>query len=150
MSENAIEIRSSGEADKASWRLLFDGYARFYKMPMTDGGAATVWAWLQDPSHVLQGLLAHRSGDVVGLAHFRAMPSPLRGVEVGFLDDLFVAPEARGDKVAEALFTTMGEEGRRRGWPFIRWLTADDNYRARGLYDRVAHKTGWNTYQMDL
>ena len=31
-----------------------------------------------------------------------------------------------------------------------RWITADDNYRARTLYDRVAKKTAWNTYEITL
>jgi hypothetical protein len=31
----------------------------------------------------------------------------------------------------------------------IRWTTADDNYRARGVYDRLATRTTWITYDMD-
>jgi hypothetical protein len=40
------------------------------------------------------------------------------------------------------------EIAKKRGWPKIRWITADDNYRARTLYDRVAMKTQWNTYEI--
>ena len=39
---------------------------------------------------------------------------------------------------------------RARGWTVIRWITAEDNYRARGLYDRVADKTKWATYDIKL
>ncbi len=42
-------------------------------------------------------------GGLVGLAHYRAMPSPLRRVNVGFLDDLFVAPASRGGNIGGAL-----------------------------------------------
>jgi hypothetical protein len=31
----------------------------------------------------------------------------------------------------------------------VRWLTADNNYRARGLYDRCATRTHWITYEME-
>ena len=30
----------------------------------------------------------------------------------------------------------------------VRWITAEDNYRARGLYDKVAQRTSWLTYDM--
>jgi hypothetical protein len=34
-------------------------------------------------------------------------------------------------------------------WTKIRWITRDDNYRARALYDKVATKTNWTMYEMD-
>jgi hypothetical protein len=30
----------------------------------------------------------------------------------------------------------------------VRWITAEDNARARRLYDRVAQKTHWVTYEI--
>ena len=35
-----------------------------------------------------------------------------------------------------------------RNWAFIRWITADNNARARTLYDRVSRKTDWVLYEM--
>ena len=32
----------------------------------------------------------------------------------------------------------------------IRWITAEDNYRGRAVYDRVAVKTKWLTYEIKL
>ena len=72
------------------------------------------------------------------------------GALVGFLDDLFVAPDARGRGVVEALYESLGDLARERGWPFVRWMTAEDNDRARAVYDRVSEKTGWVTYQMTV
>jgi GNAT superfamily N-acetyltransferase len=146
-----ISISAPQSADYAGWRRLYQDYATFYKMPMDDAIAGRVWAWLLDPAYPLEALLARSAaGAVVGLAHFRPMPRPLTGTTAGFLDDLFVAPELRGRRVADGLIAAMAELGRARGWTVIRWLTADDNYRARGVYDRVAKRTMWITYQMDL
>ena len=146
----AITIAPPEEPDKAGWRRLFDGYAAFYRLAMTDGIAETTWRWIHDPAHVVEGLVARNEARrVIGLAHFRAMPSPLRGTDLGFLDDLFVDPQVRGRRVGEALIARLAEIGRQRGWPRIRWLTADDNYRARTLYDRVARKAHWNVYELD-
>jgi ribosomal protein S18 acetylase RimI-like enzyme len=86
---------------------------------------------------------------LVGLAHFRAMPSPLRGAEIGFLDDLFVDPACRGGGAGDQLLRHLDNIAAARGWPVMRWITQDNNYRARGLYDQLALRTGWITYEMN-
>jgi GNAT superfamily N-acetyltransferase len=146
----SVQIRKPAPADESAWRRLYEGYAAFYKVPMTAETAARVWGWIHDPAHPVEGVVAERDGALVGLAHFRAMPSPLRGVEIGFLDDLFVDPSARGARAGETLIAHVVDVAKARGWPRIRWITADDNYRARTLYDRVARKTAWNTYEITL
>lgn len=146
-----ITIAPPIAADKSDWRRLYGAYATFYKVPMNDVIADRVWGWINDPAHVLEALVARTpAAAVVGLAHFRAMPRPLTGSTAGFLDDLFVDPDFRGGRVADQLITALAEVGRQRGWTLIRWLTADDNYRARGVYDRLAKRTMWITYQMDI
>jgi hypothetical protein len=112
-------------ADFPDWRELYEGYAAFYRVPMTDAIAARLFAWLLDPAHVLEGRIARDAeGRAIGLAHFRAMPRPLAAAEIGFLDDLFV------------------------GWTALRWITAADNATARALYDRLARATHWVTYEL--
>jgi GNAT superfamily N-acetyltransferase len=151
MKAHDVTVSAPRKGDKEAWRALYDGYAAFYKRPMNDEIADTVWRWLHDPDHVVKAFLARtETGRIVGLAHYRPMPRPLAGTECGFLDDLFVAPDMRGNGVAGALFDALAGEAKKRGWSQIRWLTCDDNYRARSLYDRRAKRTMWLTYQMDL
>jgi len=146
-----IMIGTPVATDKPEWRRLYDGYAAFYKVPMNDEIADRVWGWINDPAHGVEALVARtRAGQVIGLAHFRSMPRPLNGSTAGFLDDLFVDPEFRNGGVAGQLIKSLAELARQRGWTVIRWLTADDNYRARGVYDRHAKRTMWITYQMDI
>lgn len=145
-----VTIVPVAQHHKPEWRRLFEGYAAFYKVPMNDTIAETTWRWLHDPKHEVEGLIAEGARGPVGLAHYRRMPSPLRGIDIGFLDDLFVDPAARGERGGEALIARLAEIARERGWPRIRWITADDNYRARTLYDRVAKKTTWNLYEINL
>ncbi len=123
--------------DRDAWREMFEGYAAFYRVPMNDGIADRVWGWLLDPGHVLEGLVV-RDGEarLVGFAHVRACPRPLGGCDVGFLDDMFVVPEARGSGAADALFSHLRRLARERGWPAIRWVTQHFNTRGRGFYDR--------------
>jgi GNAT superfamily N-acetyltransferase len=150
MTVHKIDIVRPEESLRTAWRGLYDGYAAFYKRQMTDQIAGVVWGWLMDPDHELEGALALLDGTAVGLAHYRRMPSPLRGEDIGFLDDLFVAPEGRGRDIGRALFAHLEAAARAKGWGVVRWITADDNYRARGLYDTLARKTSWNLYEMQI
>ena len=135
--------------DWPHWRRLYGGYAAFYRVPMDDAIAHRLWSWIHDPAHVMDAFLARdEAGVPIGLAHFRPMPRPLAGLEIGFLDDLFVDPAHRGRRVAADLLQAVAAEAARRGWAKVRWITADDNYRARALYDWLATRTLWVTYEM--
>lgn len=144
------EIRPLAAADRDAWERLYAGYAAFYKVAQTAGMRETVWSWIFDPAHETEALVAVSGGALVGLAHFRAFARPLSATTGGFLDDLFVDPAMRGTGAADALLEAVASEGRKRGWSVIRWITADDNYRARALYDRKAQRTGWVTYDIKL
>ena len=142
-----IDLLTPGPAERPSWERLFVAYAAFYKVAITPESIAVTWNWIRDPAHPVTAVVARRGEGLVGLAHYRAMPNPLRGIEYGFLDDLFVDPAARGQGVAEALIGHIAEVARARGWQKIRWHTKDDNYRARAFYDRIAAKTPWTVYE---
>jgi len=134
--------------DRSAWEAMYYGYAEFYQVPMNDEILDTVWSWLFDGAYPFYGLIAkNEQGDAVGFMHCREMPSPLRGAKVGFLDDLFVKPEARGQGAVEALYDALNELASVQDWPFTRWITAENNYRGRAVYDKLADKTHWVTYQ---
>ena len=80
--------------------------------------------------------------------HFREMPSPLRGILVGFLDDLFVRPDFRGSGAVQLLFKDLKLQAQKNGWPYVRWITASDNQRARAVYDHISETIDFVTYQM--
>ena len=145
-----ILVRPLSLEDKAQWQKLYHGYANFYKVPMSDDILQTVWSWVFDSMNPFFALVAVKGDQLVGLMHYRAMPSPLRGKMVGFLDDLFVDPEVRGSGVVDSLFVALQHSAKEQGWAFVRWITAETNYRGRAVYDRIATKTAWQTYQLDI
>jgi ribosomal protein S18 acetylase RimI-like enzyme len=151
MAKNTVTIRPVEGKDRAKWDELYQGYAAFYKVTQTFEMRDTVWAWLMDQSKEVFGFVAENSErKLIGITHFRTYARPLSASTGGFLDDLFVDPNARGSGAAEALIEAVKAEGQKRGWTVIRWITADDNYRARGLYDRLAERTKWVTYDIKL
>lgn len=141
-------VRPLAPQDRADWTRLYAGYADFYRVTQTEQMRATVWDWLMDPAQETQGLVAEQGGQVVGLAHFRAFARPLSATRGLFLDDLFVDPAARGSGAARGLIRALQNLAQAQGFSVIRWITADNNYRARGLYDQMADRTGWVTYDI--
>ncbi|MEH6576527.1 MAG: GNAT family N-acetyltransferase [Amphritea sp.] len=147
----SITVSELCPVDRMQWETLYCGYADFYNMPMQQTTLDTVWSWIFDDNNKFFALIAKtENGDAVGLMHYREMPSPLRGATVGFLDDLYVIPESRGLGVVDALFKALNESAQDKDWPFVRWITADNNYRGRAVYDKLADKTHWVTYQMPV
>ena len=143
-------IRDIHLKDKKQWEKLYKSYADFYKVEMNDKILQIVWKWLHDKSHEVNGLVYEVDGNIVGLAHYRRMPSPLRGQDIGFLDDLFVDPEYRGQRIGEKLINKLKEISKSKRWNLVRWITREDNLRAKSLYDRVSEKTTWNVYELKL
>lgn len=137
-----------------AWTRLYRGYAAFYQTPTSDEHQRQIWSWIHDRSSII-ALVAvpvdadgNETGAPQGLAHLREWVRPLRGVVAGHLDDLFVDPGHRGSGAVDALYDAMDRMAIERDWAIIRWTTADDNYRARAVYDRLATRTTWITYDM--
>ena len=141
-------IREVQLKDKKQWQKLYRDYADFYKVEMNEQIIQTVWNWLHDESHEVSGLVYEVDDNIVGFAHYRRMPRPLTGKDIGFLDDLFVEPKYRGQKIGEKILNELKKISNSKGWNLIRWITRDDNLRAKNLYDRVAQKTSWNLYEL--
>ena len=141
-------VREIKLSDKEEWEVLYRGYADFYKVEMKDEILKTVWSWLQDRNHDVKGIVYEHENKVVGLAHYRRMPRPLRGKYIGFLDDIYVEPKYRGKKIGEKLIHELNEISKKNNWGLVRWVTRNDNIRAKSLYDRIAKKTTWDLYEL--
>ena len=141
-------IREIRLNDKNQWEALYRGYADFYKVEMNDKILKTVWGWIHDNNHDVCGLVYEQDNKIIGIAHYRKMPSPLRGKYIGFLDDLFVDPEHRGKKIGEKIISELKNISEKNGWGLIRWITRNDNKRAKSLYDKISEKTTWDTYEL--
>ena len=141
-------IREIRLDDKNQWEMLYRGYADFYKVEMNDKILNTVWEWIHDNNHDVCGLVYEQESKIIGIAHYRKMPSPLRGKYIGFLDDLFVDPKHRGKKIGKKILSELKIISEKNEWGLIRWITRNDNERAKNLYDKVSEKTTWDTYEL--
>ena len=141
-------IRKLEQKDKENWTKLYNAYANFYKIQMNRGILDTLWIWIHDESHDVKGLCFELEGKIVGIAHYRTMPRPIKGQYIGFLDDLFVEPNFRGQKIAQRLIAHLKSLSKDNNWSGIRWITHSSNKTAKKLYDKIANNTGFELYEL--
>lgn len=143
------DVRRVEDNEFFTWLDLYAGYGEFYETPVTDEKALLVWSWITDAENSLEAYFAvDAEGTPIGLAHVREFARPLDGSTGLYLDDLFVLPDARGEGAGTALLEKLRGVAQERGLSVVRWITAKDNQTARRLYDRVAEKTKWVTYDL--
>ena len=145
-----IEVRPVRDGDFFAWLELYSKYAEFYETELTDQRALVLWSWLTAPEHEESGFVAVDGDRIVGLAHVREFARPLEGDRGLFLDDLFVVEEERGSGVGAALIQKVRSLAEERGLGVVQWITAQDNSAAQSVYDSVATRTSWVTYEIDL
>ena len=141
-------IRKLELKDKENWTKLYNDYANFYKVPMNTGILDTLWGWIHDDNHIVNGICFELESKIVGIAHFRTMPRPITGEYVGFLDDLFIKPEFRGQKIAQKLISHLKSLSKANNWNGIRWITHSSNEKAKKLYDKIANNKGFELYEL--
>lgn len=147
----SVQVRPLADGDFFPWLGLYAEYAKFYDTELTDDKALLLWSWLIDKNRKIDGVVAvDDQGNLVGLAHFREFLRPLEGDFALYLDDLFVAEGSRGAGIGGALLQRVKQIGHDSGAAMVTWMTAADNETAQKLYDTVATRTKWVTYEMSV
>jgi GNAT superfamily N-acetyltransferase len=150
----APAIAAVTEADLADLLPLMRAYCDFYEVaPSDEALLAMSRALVADPEREgVQFVARAESGAAVGFATVFWTWSTTRGARIGVMNDLFVAPEARGaggGRVGEALIAACAERCRAHGAVALTWQTALDNARAQALYDRIgAQRSQWLDYDL--
>ena len=141
-------IRKLNKDDFKRWSDLYQAYANFYSVPMNSGILDTLWEWIHDEKHVVRGICFELDSKIVGIAHYRTMPRPIKGQYIGYLDDLFVEPDFRRKKIAQKLINHLKSLSKANNWNGIRWITHSSNENAKKLYDKIANNTGFELYEL--
>ena len=144
-----MTIERVREEDLAELLVLMRGYCDFYEADVPDEQLlAMSRALLDDPLRDGVQLIARDDdGGALGFATLFWSWSTLRGGRIAVMNDLFVAPEARGRGFADALIEACRAHAREHGAVWLEWQTAKDNHRAQAVYDRVGGKRSeWIDY----
>lgn len=141
-------IRDLQAGDRAEWQRLYQDYQAFYGFhdrPQAFYDKAFD-RLLSGQAGDFRGLVFADGGRLLGLVHYVFHPNLWRDEGVCYLQDLFTDSDARGRGVARALIEAVYAAADARGVPFVYWLTAEDNYAGRMLYDKVAQRSPFIRY----
>lgn len=137
--------------DHTAWLALWRGYLDFYETTLDDAVTATTFARLVDPNAGIHGAIARdQRGAAIGFVHWLTHPATWSTTDYCYLEDLFVAPAARGTGAGRALITHVRTWAEQHGSSKVYWLTDESNTTARALYARVAVRSGMIHYQIAL
>jgi GNAT superfamily N-acetyltransferase len=131
------------------WQPLWNGYLAFYRAELSEETTRNTFARLTGDDQAMFGLLAFdEGGQGIGLSHCVVHPTTWSDAPSCYLEDLFVAPAARGSDCGRALLEQAKQASVRRGADRLYWHTQSYNGRARSLYDLVATPTSFVVYEM--
>jgi GNAT superfamily N-acetyltransferase len=128
-------------------------YCDFYEVsPLDEDLLELSRALLADPGREGVQLIARDPhGAAVGFATIFWSWTTLSAARIGIMNDLYVAPAARGAGVADELIQACADECRRHGAASLEWQTAKDNDRAQRVYERVgATRSEWVDYSLPV
>jgi GNAT superfamily N-acetyltransferase len=148
-----VRIERVGEAELGDLLPLVRAYCDFYAVsPSREELLTLSRALIADPEREGVQLLARDAeARAVGFATIFWSWATTSAERIGVMNDLFVAPGARGSGVAEALIEACRVECATRGAGKLTWQTATDNERAMKVYDRIgATRETWVDYWLPV
>ena len=145
-----VLIRPVGLDERADWEPLWKGYLDFYKTTLPKATYDATWMRLNDPNEPMWLLGAYVDGKLKGIVHFLYHRSCWTVGDYCYLQDLFVAEDARKLGLGRALIEAVYDKARADGASRVHWLTHETNTTARGLYDQLADRPGFIQYRKAL
>ena len=151
---DTVRVRPVEQADLAAWTPLWDGYNAFYGRAGLTALApeitAVTWRRFFDANEPVFALVAESAGRLVGLTHYLFHRSTTRIEPTCYLQDLFTAPDARGQGVGRALILGVYQAANTAGVREVYWQTHATNSAGRLLYDKVAKHAGYIVYEHEV
>jgi GNAT superfamily N-acetyltransferase len=143
-------LRWATPADEAGWRRLWQGFLDYYQVSLAPEVTDFTWKRLMDAQSPLKARLACKGDAVLGFAIHQHHPSTWVMGDDCYLEDLFVAPEGRGQGIGRALIDDLVTHARAMGWKRLYWNTDASNETARRLYDSFTPDDGHVRYRLTL
>jgi GNAT superfamily N-acetyltransferase len=127
---------------------LWDDYLAFYRTRLDEQTTEATFKRLCDRVDRMHGLIALDDEDhPIGFAHLVLHPSTWAKGSYCYLEDLFVAREARGGDTARQLILAVYQQADKAQASRVYWHTQEFNAPARSLYDQVGHRTSFVMYE---
>ncbi len=140
-----IEIRKVARHELSQVLDLVKQLALFEKAPQEV--TVTLEEYERDfEDNIFDALVALDNQKVIGIALYYIGYSTWKG-KMLYLDDFFVLPEYRNQKIGEKLFNVIIEEAKEQQCNLIKWQVLDWNTEAQRFYQKynaIIEKEWWN------
>ena len=147
MNTSTVVVRPIEARDEAIWRELWVGYCRFYEVDVAKAVTDHTWKRICDPASPVAAIVAENGTvGVIGMCNYILHENTWELAPVCYLEDLFVKPDARAVGVGRALIEWLVARMQAEGWSRVYWNTKENNYRARGLYDKFTPRDPFVRY----
>jgi GNAT superfamily N-acetyltransferase len=146
-----IEVRKLQPADAEALVSLIDALAEYEHLDPPDAEAkARLIRDLFAERPRVESFLAVVDGTPVGYTFIYETYSTFLALPTLYLEDLFVLPAYRSQKVGSALFRAMVREAHTRGCGRMEWQVLDWNQLAIDFYQRYGakHQKEWHPYRL--
>ena len=143
----SVSIMPLAMADHDQWYPLWRGYQAFYRVDIAPEVSRVTWNRLLDPEEPMGGALAVDGATAIGLVHWIFHRSCWTVGNYCYLQDLFVAPDGRGQGIGRHLIEYVYDLAGAAGCSRVHWLTHESNAEAMLLYDRIGERTGMVQYR---
>ena len=143
-------LRALEPGDREVWAELWKAYLAFYETVLPEAVYASTWSRLLNAEEPTWCALALQDGKPVGLVHWLYHRTNWSIADNCYLQDLFVAPDGRGQGHGRALIEHVAADAKARGCSRVYWTTHRTNHTAMQLYDRLASESGFLQYRMTL
>lgn len=147
-----LRIRPATRDDLATILALLAELARYERLTRRNRSTlASLRRAMFGKRAFMEGLIAERGGEPVGMALFYPCHSTF-GATIGlWLEDLVVVPGRRGGGIGRALMARLARLSRARGWGFMAWSVLDWNRPALRFYRGLGARPqrGWTDYRFD-
>jgi GNAT superfamily N-acetyltransferase len=142
-----LAIRPLRPDEREAWEPLWHGYLSFYETRVSPDTTDVLWQRLHDPNEPMFVLGAFSDGKLIGIVQYLFHRSCWTIGDYCYLQDLYVAPDARKLGAGRALIEAVEKAAREKGASRVHWLTKEDNHTARALYDVLAERSGFIQYR---
>jgi GNAT superfamily N-acetyltransferase len=142
-----LAIRLLRPDERKAWEPLWQGYLAFYETRVSPQTTDVLWQRLHDPDEPMFVLGAFADAELIGIVQYLFHRSCWTIGDYCYLQDLFVAPDARKLGAGRALIEAVEKAAREYGASRVHWLTKEDNHSARALYDMLAERSGFIQYR---
>ncbi len=146
-----LTVRKATKADTPTILKLVDALAAYEKLdPPGPAAKKRLARDMAGERPRFDAYLGDLDGQAAGYAFVFETYSSFLALPTLYLEDLFVLPEFRKQKVGHALFTAMVKEAHRRGCGRMEWMVLDWNQLAIDFYKGfgATHMKEWNLYRL--